>query len=59
MEAEIDAAGEGDFALDALPFTRAVVEEGMRLFPPVPFLSRQAVEPDRFGRIKVPKGSSC
>ncbi len=57
VEAEIDAAGEGDFALDALPFTRAVVEEGMRLFPPVPFLSRQAIEPDRFGRIKVPKGS--
>ncbi|GJE39193.1 hypothetical protein KHHGKMAE_3272 [Methylobacterium persicinum] len=57
VEAEVDAAPEGDFTLDALPFTRAVVEEGMRLFPPVPFLSRQAVRGDRFGRIKVPSGS--
>ena len=29
----------------------------MRLFPPVPFLSRQAVKEDRLGRIKVPRGS--
>lgn len=57
LEAEVDAAGENDFTLDALPFTRAVVEEGMRLFPPVPFLSRQALREDRFGRIKVPRGS--
>jgi cytochrome P450 len=57
VEAEVDAAGGDDFVADALPFTRAVVEEGMRLFPPVPFLSRQAVNGDRFGRTKVPKGS--
>ena len=29
----------------------------MRLFPPVPFLSRQAIAEDRIGRIKIPKGS--
>lgn len=29
----------------------------MRLFPPVPFLSRQAIRDDRLGRIKVPRGS--
>ncbi len=57
VEAEVDAAGDGDFAPDALPYTRAVVEEGMRLFPPVPFLSRQAIREDRFGRIKVPRNS--
>ena len=57
VEAEVDAAGAGDLALDHLPFTRAVVEESTRLFPPVPFLSRQAVREDRFGRIKVPRGS--
>ena len=57
VEAEIDGAGEGDLAVEALPFTRAVVEEGMRLFPPVPFLSRQATREDRFGKIKVPRGS--
>lgn len=57
VEAEIDAAGPGDFAVERLPFTRAVIEEAMRLFPPVPFLSRQAVRDDRLGRIKVPRGS--
>ena len=43
--------------MERLPFTRAAIEEAMRLFPPVPFLSRQAVRDDRFGRIKVPRGS--
>jgi len=43
--------------VERLPYTRAVIEEAMRLFPPVPFLSRQAVRDDRFGRIKVPRGS--
>ncbi|TXN82090.1 cytochrome P450 [Methylobacterium sp. WL8] len=57
LEAEVDAAGEGDFALDTLPFAKAVMEEAMRLFPPVPFLSRQAIRDDRLGRIKVPRGS--
>ena len=57
VEAEVDAAGPGDFHVEALPFTRAVIEEAMRLFPPVPFLSRQAVRDDRLGRIKVPRGS--
>lgn len=57
VEAEVDAAGAGYFSADELPFTRAVIEEAMRLFPPVPFLSRQAVRDDRLGRIKVPRGS--
>ena len=58
VEAEVDAVPPGaDFDAEALPWTKAVMEETMRLFPPVPFMSRQAVAEDRIGRIKIPKGS--
>ncbi len=57
LEAEVDASGEGDVSVERLPFARAVIEEAMRLFPPVPFLSRQAVREDRLGRVKIPRGS--
>src|SRR5262249_101905 len=36
-----------------LVFTRMVIEEAMRLYPPVPFLSRQAIGPDRLGDVEV------
>ncbi|MBX9758929.1 MAG: cytochrome P450 [Beijerinckiaceae bacterium] len=39
---------------DAMPATRAVFEEAMRLFPPVPHMSRMALEADRLGEINVP-----
>lgn len=60
LEAEVDsaAAAGGDFDAERLPFTRAVMEETMRLFPPVPFMSRQALRDDRIGRIKIPRGST-
>ena len=58
IEAEVDAVSEGEgFDAERLPFTKAVMEETMRLFPPVPFLSRQAIAEDRIGRIKIPRGS--
>jgi cytochrome P450 len=56
LEREVDGA-ETPFDPDGLPFARAVMEEAMRLFPPVPFMSRQALADDRIGRIKIPKGS--
>ncbi len=43
---------------DALPHTRAALEEAMRLYPPAPSLNRMAVEPDRVGGIDVPAGAS-
>jgi cytochrome P450 len=43
--------------LPALPFTRAVVEETMRLYPPVPFLSREALAPTRLGELEVKRGA--
>lgn len=51
LEAEVDAvAGDAPLSpehLPALPYTRAVVEEAMRLYPPAPFMSREAIAEDR------------
>lgn len=44
--------------LPSLVFTRAVIQEGMRLFPPVPYLSRQAAAPDKIGHVPVAKGDT-
>lgn len=44
--------------LPALTFTKAVIQEGMRLFPPVPYLSRQAAAPDKIGHVDVRKGDT-
>jgi cytochrome P450 len=41
-----------------LPFTRMVIEESMRLYPPAHTMSRQALGPDQLGNIKLRKGSS-
>lgn len=57
LEAEVDAVAGDAFDAEALPFTKAVMEEAMRLFPPVPFMSRMAIAEDRIGRIKIPRGS--
>lgn len=60
LEAEIDAAGE-DLAAAALSgerlaLTRAVIEEAMRLYPPVPSLSRTALADDvAAGHCAIPK----
>ena len=43
--------------VDRLPFTRAVVEESLRLFPPVPLLAREAMERARIGKLEVVPGS--
>ncbi len=39
--------------LSNLAGTRMILEESMRLYPPVPFMSRQAVGPDRLGEVEV------
>ncbi|HEY8565593.1 MAG TPA: cytochrome P450 [Beijerinckiaceae bacterium] len=61
VEAEADAVlGDGPVTVEALPqlaFTRAVLEESMRLFPPVPFMSRSPIQDERLGELKVPRRS--
>lgn len=51
------AAGDDDPGLpDRLPLLRRVVEESMRLYPPVPRFDRQAVAADRLGEAAVAPG---
>jgi cytochrome P450 len=61
LGAELDGVLGGRAAtLDDLPklvFTRAVIEETMRLYPPVPLLSRQAIAPGRIAGRAVKAGT--
>ncbi|PWQ96694.1 cytochrome P450 [Leucothrix arctica] len=40
-----------------LPYTRAIFDEAVRLYPPVPIISRQASEDDTIRKKHIPKGS--
>jgi cytochrome P450 len=57
VEAEADAQAGAAFDLARFPMTRAVVEEALRLYPPVALLSRQAVEDDVVSGRDIPAGS--
>jgi cytochrome P450 len=43
--------------LPKLAYTRAIFEEAMRLYPPVPILPREAVHGENFKGLHIPKGS--
>lgn len=43
-------------ALERLPYTRAVLQESMRLYPPAHTFSRMAAGPDRLGDVPVSPG---
>jgi cytochrome P450 len=47
-------AGE---VFDALPYTRAVVNETLRLYPSVWVMSRKCIAPDRLEGLAVPRGA--
>ena len=49
------APGEGELA--GMSVTRMILEESMRLYPPVPFMSREAIGPDRLGEAQVVRGT--
>ncbi|MGZ5924617.1 MAG: cytochrome P450 [Rhizomicrobium sp.] len=49
----IDDARIASGDLPELPFTKAVLEESMRLYPPAPFVSREAVAADTVGGIAI------
>lgn len=61
VEAEIDRVvpEEPDPVkwLDAMPCTRAAFEEAMRLYPPAPSISREALAEDRYADLAIPKGA--
>jgi cytochrome P450 len=43
--------------LPALPYTRAVLEETLRLYPPIPMLAREAAEETVVAGVTVPRGA--
>lgn len=59
LKAEADAfdVADPDWAA-ALPWTRAVIEESMRLFPPAPTLARRAVAADVIGGQAIEAGTT-
>jgi cytochrome P450 len=61
LHAELDAVLGGRIpTLDDLPnlvFTRAVFEEAIRLYPPVPLLGRQALRTEVIRNRRIPAGS--
>ena len=44
-------------ALAKLPFTKAVVNEALRLYPPAFALARMAIAADRVGDVAIPRGA--
>ena len=58
LRAEIDALGHPLQAADLanLPYALAVMEESMRLYPPVPMTVRSAYEPTELGGTAIKKG---
>ena len=58
---EVDTVLGGDVPaarhIPELVFARMAIEEAMRLYPPVPFLSRQAIGEDRLGDVDVLPGT--
>jgi cytochrome P450 len=58
---ENDRVGDLDLAsyddLERLPYTLAVIQESMRLYPPGWLLTRRSIGPDRLGGYAVPPGT--
>ena len=58
--AEVDALGavpRGMADLAALPYTRAVFDEALRLYPPAWIITRTAAEPDLLGGYPIARGT--
>jgi len=62
LHAEIDSVLDGRLPVSAdlpqLAYTRQVIEESMRLYPPAHTISRTAAGPDRLGDVPVPAGAA-
>jgi cytochrome P450 len=53
----LSAGMPGERTLPLLPWTRMVVEEALRLYPPAWILGRRAISDDRLGNRPLPAGS--
>lgn len=58
LEAVLGGRAPEASELNALPFTKAVIQEAMRLYPPVPYLSREAARAERIAGIQVKPGET-
>ena len=62
LHAELDAVLGGRTPtladLKQLPYTLRVVKEILRMYPPAPFYSRDAVEADMIGEVEIPVGAA-
>ncbi|HEX5014803.1 MAG TPA: cytochrome P450 [Candidatus Limnocylindrales bacterium] len=60
LEAELSAVLDGRFALPtdvpSLPFTQAVVNETLRLYPPAYVTGREAIRDTTVGGLEIPRG---
>lgn len=43
--------------LHKLAYTKMVFDEALRLYPPLPFIARKALEPDQLGGYEIPRNS--
>ena len=62
VEAELDALDTStppESWIDHMPIAMACFNEGMRLYPPAPFISRIALEDDVINGQGIPKGSTA
>ncbi len=62
LHAELDAVLGGRLPgaqdLAGLPYTRMVIEESMRLYPPVHTIAREALADDALAGLRIPAGSA-
>jgi cytochrome P450 len=57
LEAALPGGVPGDGTVPGLPYTRMVLEEAMRLYPPAWILGRRALSDDRLDGHPIPAGS--
>src|SRR5262249_23632810 len=57
LDAELDGSPPSPAQLARLPYTRQVIEETMRLYPPIPAILREAAAADIVCGHRVPRGS--